>query len=146
MSRLCAREPGGMKCAVSNDEAMKEVASHAWTGMERAISSLERLASEAPPSHELAAYWRDFERRLLAELRDDERTLLPRLAHAPDAERMLAEHERIRNLAWEIAITTDLGCVHVRAVRKLAALLRERASRYQPARISSGAALAPKSN
>jgi hypothetical protein len=117
---------------------MKEVASHAWTSMESAISSLERLAAEAPSSRELAAYWRDFERRLLAELREDERTLLPSLAHPPDAERMLAEHERIRNLAWEVALTTDLGCVHVRAIRKLGALLRERAARMQPAEASRG--------
>jgi hypothetical protein len=135
-----------MKGAVSSESAMKEVVSHAWTSMERAISSLERLATEAPPSRELAAYWRDFERRLLAELREDERTLLPCLTHPPDAERMLAEHERIRNLAWEIAITTDLGCVHVRAVRKLAALLRERAAGSQPARLGCGVGSAATSN
>jgi hypothetical protein len=125
---------------------MKELASHAWTSMERAISSLERLATEEPSSRELAAYWRDFERRLLAELREDERTLLPRLAHPPDAVRMLAEHERIRNLAWEVALTTDLGCVHVRAIRKLGVLLRERAARSQPATPSLGVGLAPTSN
>jgi hypothetical protein len=114
--------------------------------MERAISSLERLAIEAPSSNELQAYWRDFERRLLAELREDERTLLPLLAHPPDSERMLAEHERIRNLAWEVGITTDLGCVHVRAIRTLGALLRERAGRSQPATPSRTTHLAPISN
>lgn len=113
--------------------------------MEGAISALERLAVDAPSSSELATYWRDFERRLLAELREDERTLLPRLQHPPDTERMLGEHERIRNLAWEVALTTDLGCVHVRAIRKLAALLRERAARSGP-QPSRGVGLALASN
>lgn len=121
---------------------MKATTSHAWTSMERAISALEVLAAEAPWSNELAAYWRDFERRLLAELRDAERTLLPRLAHPPDAEQMLAEHERIRNLAWQVAITTDLGCVHMRIIRQLGALLRERAARTQPPTPSRGVGLA----
>jgi hypothetical protein len=122
---------------------MKATTHHAWTSMEHAISALEVLASEAPSSRELAAYWRDFERRLLAELREAERTLLPRLAHSPDAEQMLAEHERIRNLAWQVAITTDLGCVHVRIVRQLGALLRERAARTQPPSRGVSLALAP---
>jgi hypothetical protein len=125
--------------------AMKATTSHAWTSMERAIFALEVLAAEAPSSRELAAYWRDFERRLLAELREAERTLLPRLAHPPDAEQMLAEHERIRSLAWQVAITTDLGCFHVRIIRQLGALLRERAARTQPPTPSRGVsfALAP---
>jgi hypothetical protein len=122
--------------------AMKATTSHAWTNMERAISELETLAAEAPSSRKLAAYWRDFERRLLADLREDERTLLPRLAHPPDAELMLAAHERIRNLAWEVAVTTDLGCVHERIIRQLGALLRERAARALPPTPSRGVGLA----
>jgi hypothetical protein len=114
--------------------------------MEHAISSLERLAVEAPSSSELATYWRDFERRLLAELREEESVLLPLLAHPPDSERMLAEHERIRNLAWEVGLTTDLGCVHVRAIRKLGTLLRDRASRSQPAEPSRSVGLELTSN
>ncbi len=124
---------------------MKATTSHAWTSTERAISALELLAAESPSSRELAAYWRDFERRLFAELREAERTLLPHLAHPPDAEQMLAEHERIRNLAWQVAITIDLGCVRVRILRQLGALLRERAARNQaptPNR-GVGSALAP---
>lgn len=113
---------------------MNEIAGHASTTVERAISSLERLAVEAATSGELARLWRDFEARLLAELREDERKLLPLRAcpsEAQKVQRSLAEHERIRNLAWEIAITTDLGCVHVRAIHRLAAVLRERAQRSQ---------------
>lgn len=114
--------------------------------MEHAISSLERLAAEAPSSSELATYWRDFERRLLAELREEESTLLPLLANPPDNEQMLAEHERIRNLAWEVGLTADLGCVHVRAIRKLGALLRERAARSRLGAPSRGFGLALTSN
>ena len=113
---------------------MNEVAGQADTTVERAISSLERLAAEAPSSRELAACWRDFEGRLLAQLREDERKLVPLLAQPSEAQqvkRSLDEHERLRNLAWEIASTSDLGCVHVRAIRRLAVLLRERAQRSQ---------------
>lgn len=108
---------------------MNEVASYASSRVVRAISSLERLATEAPTSSELVARWREFESELLAQLREDERTLLPLLEHPSEAQRTLAENERIRNLTWEVAITSDLGCVHVRAIRKLDALLRQRAER-----------------
>lgn len=113
---------------------MNELGRQAGTTVERAISSLERLAVEAPSSSELAARWRDFEGRLLSQLREDERKLLPLLAHpseVPRVQQSLAEHERLRNLAWEVALTTDLGCVHVRAISRLAVLLRERAQRSQ---------------
>lgn len=108
-------------------KAMDEVAGSAVSSVVRAISSLEQLATEAPSSRELVTRWRDFEGALLAQLREDERTLLPLLAQPSEAELALKEHERIRNLAWEIAITTDLGCVHLRAIRKLEAVLRQRA-------------------
>lgn len=116
---------------------MNDVAGHADLAVERAIAALERLAHEAPSSSELAVRWQDFETTLLAQLREEERALSPLLDHPAQARRAIEEHERIRNLAWEVAVSADLGCVHVLAIRKLRALLHARSQRSQRSQRSS---------
>lgn len=94
------------------------------------IPLLEKLADDAPfwdPTH-LAIVWRDVERRVLEQLREEERQSLAsaQAAHPKAAEQAGDERERIRNLAWEITVSIDLGRVHVRAISALAALLQAR--------------------
>ena len=93
----------------------------------QAIQFLSGLSEEAPEwsAAELPNSWRSWERALLAQLRDDERQWwlsLP-VIEPELAKKARAEHERIRNLVWEIGVSIDLCCVHVRAIRKLAAVL-----------------------
>jgi hypothetical protein len=96
----------------------------------RVIPFLERLADEAPTYSplELSTSWKNLEGWLLAQLRDDERERLPQL-QGLQAASLRTDHERIRNLTWEIAVSIELRCVHVRAIHKLAELLRIRAAR-----------------
>lgn len=95
----------------------------------QAIQFLSSLSDDAPAwsAPELARSWFTWERSLLAQLREEERQQSPSLqaAQLGLAAKASSEHDRIRNLVWEISVSIDLCCVHVRAVRKLAAVLNE---------------------
>lgn len=98
------------------------------------IAILEDLVEDAPfwAPVNLAVFWKDIERRLLAQLRDEERRNLPlwKSVDPVEAERSRVEYERIRNLAWEVAVSIELGCVHMRALGLIATLLRDQERRH----------------
>ncbi|HYP98698.1 MAG TPA: hypothetical protein VER96_08490 [Polyangiaceae bacterium] len=92
--------------------------------------AVEQLAQRAPTIGvtELIALWPWVEGLMLDRVRADE-------AEAPsgggfDDALLRAEGQRIRNLAWEIGVSVDLGDVHVSALESLAELLRKRGSRF----------------
>jgi hypothetical protein len=91
---------------------------------------LEQLAERAATndSAELAALWPGVEDRVLSCVRADARGNA-NAAVGPATSRPQAEEQRLRNLAWEVAVSIDLGAVHVGAIRGLAGLLRERGQR-----------------
>jgi len=92
------------------------------------VALVEKLAADAPcwDPAQLAVVWKDVERRLLPQLREDERRNSSLQAQdAPKAEQSHVDYERMRNLAWEVAISIELRCVHVRALSRLAELLKE---------------------
>ena len=91
------------------------------------VELVEKLAADAPywDPAQLAVVWKDVERRLLPQLREDERRNSSLQAQdAPQAEQNQVDYERLRNLAWEVAISIELRCVHVRALSRLAELLK----------------------
>jgi len=91
------------------------------------VALVEKLAADAPywDPAQLAAVWKDVERRLLPQLREDERRNKSLQAQdAAQAERSRVDYERMRNLAGEVAISIELRCVHVRALARLAELLK----------------------
>jgi hypothetical protein len=95
---------------------------------ENVVAFVEKLAADAPywDPAQLAVVWKEVERRLLPRLRQDERRSGSlQASHAPPAERSNVDFERMRNLAWEIAVSIEVGCVHVRALSRLAELLKE---------------------
>jgi len=86
------------------------------------VAFVERLALDAPfwdPAR-LAVVWKDVERRLLRQLREDEAR-----SGSAQAQPGRVDYERIRNLTWEVTLSIDLGCVHVRALSLLAELLEQ---------------------
>jgi hypothetical protein len=92
------------------------------------VAFVDKLAADAPfwDPAKLAVVWKDVERRLLSQLREDERRSRSLQASPPpEAARTSVDYERIRDLTWEVAVSIDLGCVHVRALSRLAELLKE---------------------
>ena len=99
------------------------------------VALVEKLAEDAPfwDPKQLALVWRDVERRLLPQLSENERrSRALQGQQAPSAEQRQVDYERLRNLAWEIAVSIDVGCVHVRALSKLAELLKEQSQCQEP--------------
>ena len=99
------------------------------------VALVEKLAEDAPfwDPAQLALVWKDVERRLLPQLSEDERrSRALQGQHGRSAEQRLVDYERLRNLAWEIAVSIDVGCVHVRALSKLAELLKEQSQCQEP--------------
>jgi hypothetical protein len=93
------------------------------------VAFVEKLALDAPfwdPAR-LAVVWKDVERRLLAQLREAEAR-----SGSAHAEAGSVDYERIRNLTWEVTVSIDLGCVHVRPLARLAELLKQQAQYREP--------------
>ena len=93
-------------------------------------SAVDQLASRAPTvdAAELSALWPWVEGLVLDRVRADESEA--RSGAAFDSALLRAEGQRIRNLAWEVGVSVDLGAVHVSALEALAELLRRRGSRF----------------
>jgi len=92
--------------------------------------AVDQLASRAPTidAGELIALWPWVEGLVLDRVSADEAEV--RSGAAFDSALSRAEGQRIRNLAWEIGVSVDLGAVHVSALEALADLLRRRGSRF----------------
>ena len=92
--------------------------------------AVDQLARRAPTigSGELIALWPWVEGLVLDRVRADESDVQGGAAF--DSALFRAEGQRIRNLAWEIGVSVDLGAVHVSALEALAEVLRRRGSRF----------------
>ncbi|HEX2672536.1 MAG TPA: hypothetical protein VHM25_16755 [Polyangiaceae bacterium] len=93
-------------------------------------SAVDQLASRAASidSGELIAMWPWVEGLVLDRVRADESEAQSGAAF--DSALLRAEGQRIRNLAWEIGVSVDLGAVHVSALEALAEVLRKRGLRF----------------
>ena len=105
------------------------------------LEFLRRLTEQASQSSsvvpvDLKSQWSDLERRLLRDLRAEERQASA--AGSPLRElQAICANELIRNLTWEISISFELQSPRTAALRKLAELLRARAR--SAAQVSSAA-------
>lgn len=92
--------------------------------------AIDQLASRAPSidAGELIALWPWVEGLVLDRVRADE--FETQSGGAFDGALLRAEGQRIRNLAWEIGVSVDLGAVHVNALEALAELLHKRGARF----------------
>jgi len=91
-----------------------------------AVDQLVRRASNIDAA-ELIALWPWVEGLVLDRVRADE----AEAAGGFDSALLRAEGQRIRNLAWEVGVSVDLGAVHVAALEALAELLRKRGRRFR---------------
>lgn len=111
--------------------------------------AIDQLAQRAPNADaaELIALWPWVEGLLLDRVRADESEARER---GLETELLRAEGQRIRNLAWEIGVSIDLGAVHAGALDALAELLRKRGRRFggqtAMARVVVGAAGSPRTS
>lgn len=94
-------------------------------------SAVAQLAQRAPTieTAELSSLWPWVESLVLDRVHSDETEAEPRFGSG--SARLRAEAQRIRNLAWEVAVSIDLGAVHVNALEALTALLRKRGRRFE---------------
>lgn len=92
--------------------------------------AVDQLALRAPTidATELIALWPWVEGLMLDRVRADETEL--EAGGGFDSALLRAEGQRIRNLAWEIGVSVDLGAVHRPALEALADLLRKRGARF----------------
>ena len=97
----------------------------------------ERLqaAVRADARDEAAALWSDFDTRLSAHMRLEEREILPWFAreYPTEAESILAEHAQIRSTLLELGVGVDLHFARAEVVDRFIALLRAHAQREDAA-------------
>ncbi len=98
--------------------------------LEAALKNLNDVATSADP-RPLQEAWSAFETGLLRHLELEESTIIPLFAaaHPDDAQRLLSEHDRIRDVVFELGLCCDLHAVRKTAVERLVKMLRAHAER-----------------
>lgn len=93
-------------------------------------SAVDQLTQRAPTigAEELSSLWPWVENQVLDRVHADE-TEAERRGFG--GAKLRAEGQCIRNLAWEVAVSIDLGAVHLKALEALTEALRKRGRRFE---------------
>ncbi|HTQ04732.1 MAG TPA: hemerythrin domain-containing protein [Polyangiaceae bacterium] len=95
--------------------------------------TLKRLneAAACPDPRVLQQAWSSFEGDLLRHLELEENTVIPlyAAAHHDEAHALLSEHDRIRDVVFELGLRCDLHAVRRASIERLLRMLRSHAER-----------------
>jgi len=116
----------GMTNTLSNNVRHALLTQHVV--LEGALKDLNDSAMSMDP-RPLQAAWATFESNLLRHLELEENTIIPLFAatNPDEAHRLLSEHDRIRDVVFELGLRCDLHAVRKAGIDRLARMLRSHA-------------------
>jgi hypothetical protein len=96
--------------------------------LEQTLKNLRTVAAD-PDCRPLQEAWSSFESGLLRHLALEESTVMPLYAasHPDEAHALLSEHDRIRDVVFELGLCCDLHAIRKTAVERLVRLLHAHA-------------------